>query len=102
MSADVSAARRIAWVTRRAKYGQQGHARAYRRPLCRGDLLNRALTLVVRQHLDGVLTEGQVCRALDLDRIAFRELCDRIVPPEPGDERWPAYSANQQQEKRNR
>ncbi len=67
-------ARAKAWQTRRAKYGDRGHAGAYRRPT--DSLGRRALALVIRLHHEETLSEGQCCKALDLDRVAFRELVD--------------------------
>jgi hypothetical protein len=68
-------ARAKAWVTRRAKYGPQGHASSY----TRGGIGRRALALIVSLHREEVLSEGQCCRALDLDRVAFRAICDRLA-----------------------
>lgn len=71
--------RRRAWATRRAKYGQQGHGSSYTRwqvePTGR-----RALALVIRLHHEEVLSEGQCCTALGLDRITFRTVCDEFTP----------------------
>lgn len=69
-------AREIAWDTRRAKYGEAGHA-GYRRR--RALLDRRALALIVRMHVEQVLSEGQCCAALDLDRVEFRALCDEFT-----------------------
>lgn len=68
-------AREKAWNTRREKYGERGHASAYRRPTNRTGAL--ALSLVVRLHREGALSEGQCCKALEMDRIDFRHLCDK-------------------------
>jgi hypothetical protein len=77
---DPSESRRRAWATRRAKYGQVGHAGDYGRwsadPIGR-----RALALVVQLHREAVLSEGQCCQALGIDRISFREIVD--AAPEP-------------------
>ncbi len=73
---NVSELRAMAWVTRRARYGPQGHAGAYTRPN-RADPVGRAaLALVIRLHHEETLSEGQCCKALGLDRVAFRRLCD--------------------------
>ena len=68
-------ARAKAWETRRAKYGAAGHAGSYRRG---GGYANSAglLALVIRLHIDGTLSEGQVCSASGLDRVEVRKLAD--------------------------
>jgi len=38
---------------------------------------DRALALVIKLHQEAVLSEGQCCSALELDRVTFRKLCDR-------------------------
>lgn len=63
-----------AWATRRAKYGEHGHAGGYRRPA--DPIGRRALALVVSLHLQEALSEGQCCAALNLDRVSFREIVD--------------------------
>lgn len=40
-------------------------------------LLDRALRLVAKLHEETVLSEGQCSKALDLDRVTWREICDR-------------------------
>ena len=82
MSAKLSEARAKAWATRRAKYGARGHAGSYAR--LRIDFIaRRALALVLRLHEDATLSEGQCCKALGLDRVAFRRLCDELAPQGP-------------------
>jgi hypothetical protein len=66
--------RAAAWVTRRAKYGPRGHNGTYSRP--NHPIGLRALRLVLRLHVDGTLSEGQCCKALDLDRVEFRAMVD--------------------------
>jgi len=66
-----------AWETRRAKYGDRGHNGAYIRPA--SALGRRALALVMRLHDEGTLSEGQCCKALDLDRVEFRIMRDAIL-----------------------
>ncbi len=69
---DLSAIRARAWETRRARYGQRGHAGSYSRSAAeRG-----ALGLVIRLLNEGVLSEGQVCRATQLDRVTVRAMAD--------------------------
>lgn len=67
-------AREKAWQTRRERYGDRGHAGSYRRPT--EPLGRRALALVVRLHKEAVLSEGQCCKALDIDRVEFRQIVD--------------------------
>jgi hypothetical protein len=43
-----------------------------------GALGDRALALVLRLHREGILSEGQCCRELDLDRVTFRILADAV------------------------
>lgn len=66
--------RAAAWETRRAKYGPRGHNGSYSRPY--HPLGLRAIRLVLRLHEEGTLSEGQCCKALDLDRVEFRALVD--------------------------
>ncbi len=69
---DLSAVRARAWETRRARYGQRGHAGSYSRNTAeRG-----ALGLVIRLMTEGVLSEGQVARATKLDRVTIRAMAD--------------------------
>lgn len=73
--------RKQAWVTRRAKYGPQGHNSGYGRGgRARTSLGVLALKLVVRLQADGTLSEGQCCKALDLDRVDWRAVCDATEP----------------------
>lgn len=37
---------------------------------------DRAMALVIRLHEEATLSEGQCCKALGMDRVAFRKLCD--------------------------
>lgn len=69
-------ARVAAWKTRRAKYGPAGHNGGYSRPCthCSG-----AVALVIRLHNEGTLSEGQVAKALNLDRVAVRKLADEAL-----------------------
>ncbi len=81
---ELSEIRRRAWATRRAKYGKAGHSGTYARGNHAG-LLN----LVVRLHVEGVLSEGQVARASGLDRVQIRTMADAQThspnhPSKPG------------------
>lgn len=72
-----SDARARAWATRKAKYGPRGHSGSYtRRPPLGEGLVRRALQLIVRLHLHGVISEGQCCNALNVGRIEWRTLVD--------------------------
>lgn len=77
----MSEAREKAWETRRAKYGPRGHSGSYSRwqiePLGRF-----ALNLVIHLHREATLSEGQCCKALNIERVAFRRLVDA----------WPPYA----------
>lgn len=71
-----SEARAKAWVTRRSKHGPRGHSGSYSRsPAERG-----ALKLVIRLHVEGVLSEGQVASATGLDRVVIRSMADADRP----------------------
>lgn len=74
----MSDARRKAWETRRAKYGASGHAGSYRMSsIVEVDPIGkRALAFVLRLYEQGELSEGQCCKALQLDRVSFREMVD--------------------------
>lgn len=76
----LSAARRQGWVTRRAKYGQSGHAGSYSRSpadLSRWVRAEKRLARLVAYCLgDGVLTEGQISRIIAADRLEVREIRD--------------------------
>lgn len=74
------AARVKAWETRRAKYGPRGHDGAYTRPS--HPLGLKALRLVLKLHAEGTLSEGQCCKALDLDRVELRALADAALQAE--------------------
>lgn len=70
-------ARDQAWKTRRAKYGPRGHGSSYSRGHRGQDRLGTlALKMLVRLHEEGTLSEGQCCKALDLDRVEWRAICD--------------------------
>lgn len=78
--AQQTTARAKAWETRRRLYGPAGHqgvGAAYLRPRSRREGL--ALRLIARLHTEAVLSEGQCCKALDMDRIEFRVMCDTFA-----------------------
>ena len=72
---DLSAVRKRAWETRRARYGEQGHAGSYSRSHPHSGLL----ALVIRLHVEGVLSEGQVASASGLSRVEIRRLADAVA-----------------------
>jgi hypothetical protein len=84
---NLSEARKQAWATRRAKYGDRGHASSYSRtatpcPACQG-----AVALLIRLLHEGSLSEGQVARATQLDRISIRRMGEEHAErssPSPG------------------
>ena len=69
---DLSDIRRRAWKTRRATYGQRGHAGTYSRSS--NDAL---LMLAIRLMNEGVLSEGQVSKAANLTRVQVRTLAQK-------------------------
>jgi len=72
--AEVSAARQRSWETRRAKYGKAGHAGYYSRPVVRPDTrLGRIVALLLD---DEVLSEGQIARVIECDRLEVRRIAD--------------------------
>jgi hypothetical protein len=75
--ADISTARARAWKTRKEKYGPRGHSGAYTRwPPLGESLLRRALRLIAQLHVEGAVSEGQCCKALNVGRIEWRSLVD--------------------------
>lgn len=78
--AEIRAARQRAWETRRKKYGPRGHNSSYSRSpvdlsfAVQSDL--RLARLVAYCLADGLLTEGQVARVIEMDRLGVRYLRD--------------------------
>jgi hypothetical protein len=66
-----------AWKTRKEKYGPAGHVGPYRTGSVDSDLSRRALEFVLSLYEQAVLSEGQCCKALGLDRVSFRALVQR-------------------------
>ena len=65
-----------AWATRRAKYGPRGH-----HPLAYNchkdwDVKCRAMDWICELHDNGVLSEGQCSKRLNMERVAFRIMVD--------------------------
>lgn len=68
---DLSEIRRKAWETRRTTYGNRGHNGNYNRVSAdHGGML----ALIIRLHVEGTLSEGQVSKATGLDRVEIRKL----------------------------
>lgn len=76
--AEISEARRRGWETRRAKYGKSGHAGIYDRgPRWHTVRDEKRLARLVAVALnDGLLSEGQVAKIIEADRVRVRELRD--------------------------
>lgn len=72
---NIADVRKAAWATRRAKYGPAGHASSY----ARGPLGTRAMRFLASMVADGTLSEGQVCQATGVDRVALRRLVDSPI-----------------------
>ena len=72
---DLTAIRKTAWETRRQKYGARGHASNYSRPRT-GPCNCAAYLMIVRLYHEGVLSEGQAARALNIDRVTLRMEAD--------------------------
>lgn len=76
----LSEARHRSWVTRRAKYGKSGHNSTYSRSTV--DLSTavadrvRLARLAAVLHGDGVLTEAQIARIIDVDIVRVRGIVD--------------------------
>lgn len=69
--------RKQAWETRRKKYGQNGHSRgAYGHS---GDHVASMQALLIRLHVEGTLSEGQVSKATGLHRITVRKMADEYT-----------------------
>lgn len=77
LPANVSEIRKRAWATRRERYGQYGHAGSYSRGS--GPSNSKMLALLVRLHVEGAVSEGQMAEATDLHRIEIRRLADEYT-----------------------
>lgn len=73
----MSDARERAWETRRKKYGPRGHNSSYTRSGCAN--CQRMQDLLIRLHVTGDLSEGQVAKATGLHRIEIRRLADEAT-----------------------
>lgn len=76
--AEITAARQRGWETRRKKYGKSGHAGVYERgPMWHTVRDEKRLARLVAVCLnDGLLTEGQVSKIIEADRLRVREVRD--------------------------
>ena len=78
--AEISAARRAGWETRRKKYGPRGHNSSYTRPpinlseAVRSDV--QLARMIAYCLADGLLSEGQVAKIIEMDRLKIRRLRD--------------------------
>lgn len=81
---DLSEARKQAWETRRKKYGKRGHSGTYRATGRCGECGRaQAMTyILVRLHVEGVLSEGQTAKATGLDRVEVRRIADAFAASE--------------------
>lgn len=75
---DISDVRKRAWETRRKKYGERGHNSNYIRysvPVNYQGMLD----MIIRLHVEEVLSEGQVAKATGLPRVEIRKLADNYT-----------------------
>lgn len=73
-----SAARLRAWRTRRAKYGVRGHGSSYSRHGGPCEACKRMESVIVRLHIEGILSEGQAAKAIGVGRVVLRALADQM------------------------
>lgn len=82
MKKDLSAVRRRAWATRRAKYGKFGHRGSYRcgcgRDADYAAAHSDMILLIVKLHIEGVISEGQASKAMHIGRIDLRKKADEL------------------------
>lgn len=71
---NASEIRKQSWETRRKKYGPSGHSGGcYITSHRSGASAKKMFDLIIRLHSEGILSEGQVVAATDVDRISVRE-----------------------------
>ena len=75
----LSAVRKQAWATRRAKYGDKGHSGAYSAN-GRCGACHSMREAIIRLHIGEVLSEGQTAKILKCGRIEVRRLSDETTP----------------------
>ena len=73
-----TAATRSGHRTRRKLYDERGHGGQYRQ-VAACALCSRMRDVMVRLHVEGVLSEGQAARATGLDRVSLRRLADAVA-----------------------
>lgn len=76
---DLSETSKRAWATRRQKYGAHGHNGAYTRNPGPCTDCERMRAVLVRLHVEGVLSEGQAAKATGMYRIDLREAADNYT-----------------------
>ncbi|MHC2481587.1 hypothetical protein [Rhizobium leguminosarum] len=79
MSESISEIRRRAWATRREKYGHLGHNGSYTREPGPCSACDRMRAVLVRLHVEGILSEGQVAKATGMHRIDVRKAGDEYA-----------------------
>lgn len=70
--------RDLAWRTRRARYGEHGHAGSYSRSSGECRHCRRMADVLIRLLNEAVLSEGQVAKATGWDRVAVRKRADEL------------------------
>ncbi|WP_024323715.1 hypothetical protein [Rhizobium leguminosarum] len=76
MAETISEIRKRAWKTRREKYGSLGHNGSYTRSPGPCAACDRMRAVLVRLHVEGVLSEGQVAKATGMYRVDVRKAAD--------------------------
>jgi ribosomal protein S14 len=79
MSESVSEIRKRAWATRREKYGHLGHNGSYTREPGPCSACDRMRAVLVRLHVEGILSEGQIAKATGMHRIDVRKAADEYT-----------------------
>ena len=80
---DHTEVRHAAWKTRRERYGDRGHSGTYSRGPSSCSRCEGMLALIIKLHVEGTLSEGQVAKATGLHRIAIREMADDVTNSGP-------------------
>lgn len=79
MSESISEIRKRAWATRREKYGHLGHNGSYTREPGPCSACDRMRAVLVRLHVEGILSEGQVAKATGMYRVDVRKAADEYA-----------------------
>lgn len=90
MSESISDIRKRAWKTRREMYGHLGHNGSYSRNPGPCAACDRMRALLVRLHVEGTLSEGQVAKATGMHRIDVRKAADEYALSTPTPTTHPA------------